>query len=312
MEFGAHLPLIGFDETPWTLSGIGKYVVEANRLGFGYLCANDHLNFPRPWLDGPTALAATLPQSEGMKLATTVSIPVVRGPAQMAKSLAAIDLLSGGRLIIGVGPGSSPRDYELAGVPFEERWKRLDESIVGLRAAFSGAAADYAGSFYRIPGVGLEPFPIQRPAPPIWIGSWGSVAGLRRVARLGDGWLASGYNATPSEFKQRYQSLGESLESAGRPSADFPNAIATMFFHITGDRSQASRILEQVLSPTIGRPVEELEKRLPVGSAAHAIELLSEYREAGAQRIYLWPVTDDLRQLETFAADVAPLLKGPR
>ena len=95
-----------------------RQVVEA-------LCANDHLLFGRPWLYGPTALAAVLEASGAMTLATTVSIPVVRGPILTAKTLGAINLLSGGRLVVGVGPGSSERDYMAVGVPFQERWKRL-------------------------------------------------------------------------------------------------------------------------------------------------------------------------------------------
>ena len=106
----------------------------AGRLGYQTICANDHLVFSRPWLDGPTALALTLGRAEQMTLLTTVSLPVVRGPVQLAKTMAAIDLLSGGRLIVGVGPGSSARDYEITGIPFEERWKRLDEAVPALRA----------------------------------------------------------------------------------------------------------------------------------------------------------------------------------
>ena len=101
--------------------------------GSKFLCANDHLVFSQPWLDGPTALAAVVDASGTMTLATTVSNPVVRGPALTAKTLGAIDILSGGRLVVGVGPGSSERDYIAAGLPFEERWKRFNEVIEALR-----------------------------------------------------------------------------------------------------------------------------------------------------------------------------------
>jgi len=135
-----------------------------------------------------------------MTLATTVALPVVRGPVALAKNLAAIDLLSGGRLVVGVGPGSSARDYAAVGVPFEERWKRLDEAVQALRVLWGGEGPPYRGEFYSTEGVSLEPHPAQRSGPPIWIGSWGSEAGLRRVARLGDGWLASAYNTTLEAF----------------------------------------------------------------------------------------------------------------
>ena len=157
-------------------------------LGYRYLCANDHLLFSRPWLDGPTALAAVIAESQDMTLATTVSLPVIRGPAQLAKTLAAIDILSDGRLVIGVGPGSSARDYAAAGISFDQRWPRFDEAIPMLRALLAGDQA-FEGTFYSSRGIDLEPRPAQRPTPPIWVATWGSPAGLRRVARSGDGWL---------------------------------------------------------------------------------------------------------------------------
>src|SRR2546422_2383281 len=121
MEYGAHLPLIDFGDGSYTLPRLQKYAATARDLGFRYLAANDHLVFPKPWLDGPTALAAVLPQSEGMTLATTVALPAIRGPIALAKAVTTLDLLSGGRLIVGIGPGSSPLDYRVVGIPFEER-----------------------------------------------------------------------------------------------------------------------------------------------------------------------------------------------
>lgn len=88
--------------------------------------ANDHLVFQTPWLDGPTALASIIERSGKMTLATTVSLAVLRGPVSLAKTLAALDLLSGGRLIAALGPGSSRHDYEAVGIPFDERWKRFE------------------------------------------------------------------------------------------------------------------------------------------------------------------------------------------
>src|ERR687893_2186670 len=216
VDYGAHLPLIALDSQPWTLHRLLEYTEMAESVGFQALSVNDHLVFPRPWLDGPTTLAAVLASSGRMTLATTVALPVVRGPVALAKSLAAIDLLSGGRLVAGVGPGSSARDYAAIGVPFEERWKRLDEAVQVLRALWRGEGSSFRGEFYSTEGVTLEPHPAQRPGPPIWIGSWGSEAGLRRVARLGDGWLASAYNTTPVAFAAARRRLAENLDAAGK------------------------------------------------------------------------------------------------
>src|SRR3990170_3548093 len=97
MEFGAHLPIIDFDGRPWSLERLRAYARTAEGLGFKYLCVNDHLVFTRPWLDCLTALAAVLESSGSMRLVTSVALPVMRGPVALAKSLAALDVLSGGR-----------------------------------------------------------------------------------------------------------------------------------------------------------------------------------------------------------------------
>src|SRR6476619_732023 len=216
MEFGVHLPLISIASEQRSLGDLLAFTEAARDLGSTHLCANDHLVFSRPWLDGPTALAAVLAHSGQMTLATTVAVPALRGPAATAKILAAIDVLSGGRLLVGLGPGSSARDYELAGVPFEERWKRLDEAVQALRAYWRADDVAFEGAFYSTDGFTLTPTPAQRPGPPIWIGSWGSAAGLRRVATLADGWLASGYNTTPELFAQAWTAVQAQVAARGR------------------------------------------------------------------------------------------------
>jgi alkanesulfonate monooxygenase SsuD/methylene tetrahydromethanopterin reductase-like flavin-dependent oxidoreductase (luciferase family) len=311
MEYGAHLPLIEFEGTGRTLADLRAYARRAAALGYRYLCANDHLLFGRPWLDGPTALAATIEASADMTLATTVCLPVVRGPVQSAKMLTTLDVLSGGRLVAGVGPGSSARDYAAIGVPFEERWRRFDEAIRALRSLLGEKVESFAGSFYSTDDIFLEPAPSSPAGPPIWIASWGSPAGLRRVARLGDGWLASGYNTTPSGFGESLARLGDELEAAGASREAFPNGIVTMWLYVSEARRDAERKLGEVLAPMLNRPIEVLrDLALPIGSVEQCAERISAYRDAGAERIFVWPLADELRQLERFREDVVPLVSA--
>jgi probable F420-dependent oxidoreductase len=309
MDYGVHLPLIDFGGGPRSLRQLLDYARTAERLGFAALSANDHLLFSRPWLDGPTALSSVLAASGRMDLMTTVALPVVRGPVALAKSMAAIDILCAGRLIVGVGPGSSARDYEAVGLPFEERWKRLDEAVGALRALWREDGPPFRGAFYSTEGIVAEPRPLRQPGPPIWIGSWGSEAGLRRTARLGEGWLASAYNTTPEAFADAKSRLENHLLTAGKDPDRFPNAIATTFLHVTEDHAEVNHILQNVLAPTIRRPTDELRQRLLVGPAHECAEKLAAYRSAGAQRIMLWPVTDEIHQLEKFQEHIAPLAR---
>jgi alkanesulfonate monooxygenase SsuD/methylene tetrahydromethanopterin reductase-like flavin-dependent oxidoreductase (luciferase family) len=226
----------------------------------------------------------------------------------LAKTLGAIDLLSGGRLVVGVGAGSSERDYEAVGIPFEERWPRFDESIRTLRALWDPART-FDGEFYSTEDISLEPAPAQENEPPIWIGSWGSKIGLRRVARLGDGWLASGYNTTPERFQEGRAILETELSEVGKDPDEFPNAIATMFVHVTEDEAEASRVIDDTLAPMLDRPAEELAERLPIGSPETCAKKLAAYQVAGVDRVYLWPIEDELNQLRTIRKHVIPAVE---
>src|SRR5262245_31130322 len=134
MELGAHLPLIEWGAEGQSLVRIRGAAEAARDAGFAAISANDHFVFTTPWLDSLIALAVSIEHSGRLELATTVSLASLRGPVPSAKALTAIDLLSGGRLIAGVGPGSSERDYEAVGVEFESRWKRFDEAVTMLRS----------------------------------------------------------------------------------------------------------------------------------------------------------------------------------
>ena len=138
----------------------------------------------------------------------------------------------------------------------------------------------------------LEPRPCQTGGIPLWIGSWGSSAGLRRVARLADGWLASAYNTTPEGFAR----------PRGAAPDGFPNALATMWTWVTESRAEADRMLNDVLAPVLRRDAEELRAQVCVGSAEHCAELLSRYAEAGCERVYIWPLGDEPRQVELLAS----------
>jgi alkanesulfonate monooxygenase SsuD/methylene tetrahydromethanopterin reductase-like flavin-dependent oxidoreductase (luciferase family) len=294
VELGVHLPLIPFGE-PLSLRRLEATVDAAVGCGFSAISANDHLVFQTPWLDGLTALATMVGRSGATTLATTIALPTIRGAVPLAKTLAAIDVLSEGRVIAGVGPGSSERDYRVAGVPFDERWTRFDEALAVLRALLRGEPVP------AHPDVELAPGPHQPGGIPLWIGSWGSSAGLARVARGGDGWLASAYNTTPERFADARAGLARALEARGREAAGFPNALATMWTWVAKDEAEADHVLADILAPMLRRDPEELRAQVCVGVAEHCAQLLSRYAEAGCGRVFVWPLGDEPRQLELVA-----------
>jgi alkanesulfonate monooxygenase SsuD/methylene tetrahydromethanopterin reductase-like flavin-dependent oxidoreductase (luciferase family) len=307
MEAGVHLPLIDFAGEGLSYQRLAETVDAASECGFAAVSANDHFLFSAPWLDGFTALAAVVERSAPMQLVTTLALANLRGPVPLAKALTALDILSSGRVIAGVGPGSSRADYKAVGAPFEDRWRRFDEAAGLLKAMLQPGNSD-AGDRPQPPE--LSPEPAQSGGVPLWIGSWGSAAGLRRVARVGDGWLASAYNTTPEVFAEGMDLLGKELERQGRAPGQFPHALVTMWAWVTEQRSDAERVLSEVLGPLVRRDPAELRARVCVGPAGQCAELLSRYARAGCQRIHFWPLGDERRQIELIAGEVMPRVRA--
>jgi probable F420-dependent oxidoreductase len=122
-------------------------------------------------------------------IGTGVLVLPQRQPALVAKQVATLDVLSGGRVRLGVGVGWQRSEYESLGVPFEERGRRIDEAITLMRRFWTESSVTFRGHFYRAEAMGMDPKPVQPGGPPIWLGG-DSEAALRRVGRLGDGWMA--------------------------------------------------------------------------------------------------------------------------
>jgi alkanesulfonate monooxygenase SsuD/methylene tetrahydromethanopterin reductase-like flavin-dependent oxidoreductase (luciferase family) len=195
------------------------------------LSVNDHIVFRTGWLDSLSTLSAAASVTSRIKLGTSILNIVVRSPVICAKSLSAIDILSCGRLFAaGVGPGSHKGDYDVCGIPFEQRWSRFNEALEILHLVWNNkdrengniefptpTSIDYNGNYYQLEKISTEPKPIQKPHPPIFIGTWGSSdAGLRRVAKYGDGWMASAYNITPDKFKEKWKILLSYRQALGK------------------------------------------------------------------------------------------------
>lgn len=304
MHFGAHLPLIDFDNTGWAPGRLRTFAEAARDLGFDSISSNDHLVFQKPWLDGITALASVIDHSGDMKLCTTIAVPAIRHPNVLAKHAAAIDLLSGGRLILGVGPGSSARDYALVGRDFEQRWKLIDSAVKVLRSQLKQGAPAYESDIFTT-GEVMAPAPAHDI--PIWIGSWGSGAGLRRVARLGDGWLASAYNTTAEKLTQDHRILDTVLTTQGKDAASFPTSLATMWAYVTDDKAERDEKLAMIAT-MLNRPPEVLAPQILVGPAEECAAKLRAYATAGVSEVFLWPLANELEQLERFATTVTPLV----
>jgi alkanesulfonate monooxygenase SsuD/methylene tetrahydromethanopterin reductase-like flavin-dependent oxidoreductase (luciferase family) len=294
MRLGAHLPIADLGAGSASLVELRNYSAAAARLGYSTLAANDHLMWRRPWLDGPTTLAAMADVTSEMTLATTVTLPVVRHPVVVAKALTTLATLRPGQVVGGLGPGSTPADFAAVGVPFDERWARFDEAFRVIHALVHGEPLPPA-RWYGAEGVALTPLP--NPPPQLWFASWGSQRRLTALASVADGWFASAYNAPPQTYAEARHRLDDQLAAAGRDPAEFPDSVATAWFLVTDTTAEAERILQETLAPLLHREPGQL-RDLPVGTASHCAEVLARYAAAGAQELLLWPLRDEVAQLE--------------
>lgn len=209
MQFGVALPQFGPPaRDPALRDRIRDVAVAADQLGFDVVWTAEHLIFPAqlctpypygggrapfdisdPILDVATTLAFVAALTTRVRLGTSVVVLPYHHPIALAKALATLDVLSNGRLLLGVAGGWLREEFDLLGVPFHERGARTDEYLALLKQLWSDERVTFRGRFFTLDDAVFFPKPIQRPHPPIWIGG-DSAAALRRVGRVGDGWMA--------------------------------------------------------------------------------------------------------------------------
>ena len=238
MRYGFYLPTRGRSATPEALQ---RLVKRGEALGFHSCVIADHVVFPvriaskYPYtvsgafpgggdtLEQLTLVAFIAAHTERLRLVTSVMILPHRPPVLAAKMLATLDVLSRGRLTVGVGVGWLREEFEALGAPdFDRRGAASDEILTIFKTLWSGSPASFTGEFFRFAEVRCLPAPIQKPHPPIWIGGH-SRAALRRAARHGDGWHPVGANPAsmlgPAELRELIAELRRLTEAEGRDPA---------------------------------------------------------------------------------------------
>ncbi|MBV9580781.1 MAG: LLM class F420-dependent oxidoreductase [Chloroflexi bacterium] len=201
MQFGVALPHFGRLASREAVLTLGR---EAETLGFDSIWTTDHVlmaaDQPEPYgsiLEASMTLAYLAAVTERVRLGTSVIVLPQREPVLVAKQAATLDVLSNGRLTLGVGAGWNEREFGFLGANFRNRGRRFDEYIQAMRTLWSAPDPHFDGQFVHFNNVSFQPRPVQPGGPPIWLGG-GSEAALRRAATLCDGWHATG--ATVDEF----------------------------------------------------------------------------------------------------------------
>lgn len=279
--------------------------------GFESIWAGDHISFHNPIFESLTLLASYVGITSRIKLGTGVYLLALRSPAVAAKMTATLDVLSRGRLIFGVGVGGeNPKEFEVSGVPHAERGARVTEGIDVVRTLWRDTPASVQGRFTRFNGVSIDPKPVQRPGPPIWIGGR-SDAALVRAARQGDGWLS--YVIHAARYAQSAARIREEAGRAGRVLDGFVHAHLA-FVTVGDDHERARATWVRLLSQRYAQDFGPLaDKYGIIGTPAQCAEQLQRFVEAGCTYFVMNPICDNEDtegQLEQIAAEIVPRFAG--
>ena len=283
-----------------------ELVQRLEAIGYDSVWTGDHMSFHNPIHESITLLASYAPITRKIKLGVGVYLLALRPPAVAAKQAATLDVLSGGRLIFGVGVGGeNPKEFELCGVPHKERGARVNEAIDVVRTLWRDSPATFHGRFTRFDSVSIDPKPLQQP-PPIWIGGR-SDAALARAGRQGDGWMS--YVVQADRYAQSLDKIRAAAATAGR-SMDKFTAAHLVFITIGRDYEAAKRAWVSVLSRRYAQDFEPLAKRYGViGTPEQCAEQLERFRAAGCNYFVMSAIgepRDERTQLEAIAAEIIP------
>jgi alkanesulfonate monooxygenase SsuD/methylene tetrahydromethanopterin reductase-like flavin-dependent oxidoreductase (luciferase family) len=278
--------------------GVGSPVLEAARAaeasGLAHVWVPDHLVFHRPILESVTALAAVAGATERVGLGFAILNPVLRPVTWLAKQLATLAVLAPGRVMLGAGLGGEyAPEFAAAGVPRDQRGKRLDEALALLPRLMRGEAVEHHG-VCDVDCSGLAPVPEQMP--PVLVGGRSNAA-LRRAARHGDAWLPMWMDA--DDIAASRERLDVLAAEHGRPA---PGVVLVAFVNVTADAAAGRAEAAEFVRRQYGMPFDVVEHWAAIGDAGSVAETLSTYRDAGVDGFVLAPASrDPLGQVERLA-----------
>ena len=282
----------------------------AEALGYEFVSTGEHVFFYGPTGNGLISLAAAAGATSTIGLMSTITLVPLYPAALLAKQVAALDVVSGGRFHLGVGVGGEyAKEFEACGVPVNERGARTNEALAVMKRLWTEDEVVFEGRFNTLNGVTLAPKPTQKPHPPVWI-SGRSDAAMQRCARYGTGWLP--YMYTPEKLAESLQAITAHAERVSRNEPVEPGLF--IFFAVHEDREQAIKMATDRLSVQYNQDFSQLVGRYALaGNPDDCIARLQEYIDAGARTVILNSacpghyVEDNERLL---AQAVLPALRG--
>jgi probable F420-dependent oxidoreductase len=304
-RFAIAIPQV-LDQPAADTARLKAFLARAEALGYESAWVMEQILGRAPALEPVTFLSYAAAVTTRLRLGVSVLIMPLRNPVQVAKSLATLDQLSGGRLNAGVGLGGNTRIYPAFGLSAEGRTRRFAEGIRLMKRLWTEERVSYDGEFWKLDSAAMEPKPIQKPHPPLWFGARQPGA-LKRAVELGDGWMGAGSSST-ADFKEQAVRLRGFLAEARRDPSTFTVA-KRVYLAVDPDKTRALGRLRKWFDVFYGN-AEMADRVAIVGEAQECVEGLREVRAGGAELILLNPVFEEERYLELLAGEIIPAVRA--
>ncbi len=324
MQFGLMVPTFSWEQLDYaTAAKIKEFARRAEELDFAGLWVCEHVItapglYGAAWLSPLLCLSHMAAVTSRITLGTNILIPSLRNPVMLAKEIATLDVLSGGRHILGLGVGWDAHEFEVCGVHLSERGGRTDEIITIVRRLLTESRVSHSGKYYQFDDVTIDPRPPH--VPPLWIAGGSKIktslspdpeqiapAVLRRISQA-DGWTARAAG-DQDMVKDDWKQITNYCEAHGRDPRTLTFSHLN-FLHVvpTDSTEQAFREQRPHFERVMGthRSWEHLQRSYFTGTSDAIVARIKDLEAAGLQHMVLCPLEYDLEQLEMYASEILP------
>jgi probable F420-dependent oxidoreductase len=301
VDFGAALP---------SLKGIPEFAQRAEALGYEYLCSGEHMMFHGAVPNSLISLSVAAGATRKIKLMSTVVLLPLYTPMVVAKMTSVLDVASEGRYHMGIGVGGEfPKEFEACGVPVKQRGSRSNEALEVITKLWTEKNVNFDGRYTKFSGVTLDPDPVQKPRPPIWVAGRKEPA-MRRAALYADGWIP--YMYTPEMLHESLEKIRQFGKEAGRDMSKFRPGLF-IFTSVYPNRDEAREQAAKALGKNYAQDFSKIAGRYTLyGNPDDCRKRLQEYVDAGARTVLIsWACRqDDIEEnMKLISEEVAPAFK---
>ncbi|HTQ35279.1 MAG TPA: LLM class flavin-dependent oxidoreductase [Stellaceae bacterium] len=322
MRFGLMLPSFSFARDYATVARVRDFATRAEAMGFAGLWCAEHLLTARglygtAWLSPLETLAFAAGCTSRISVGTCILIPPIRNPVFLAKEIASLHMLSGGRYELGIGVGWDAQEFAVAGVKLGERGGRTDEILDIFAKLWTGEEVTHHGRYYHLDRVSIDP-PLPT-MPRLWVAGGSKIktglspdpetiapSVLERICRRADGWIARAAGSNASVIDD-WRQITRRLDGIGRPPGSVTFAHVNMTHVVpTDDETAALKIQRPLIERVMGthRSFEHLRTCYLLGTPAQIRDRIAELAEAGLEYLMLSPLGFELEQLDLWEDEI--------